>query len=1139
MKFNPLLSAMSVALAAIAAPAAQLDLTVQPPPGTTALADIGLYRVGWQSYGAQPLWMPVSWSGHFEAATGISFAKWGKVIDREAMLLHSPWHVPPGKTWVDYQLALPASQSARLSFGITMSPDSMIPDRSDGATFSVYLIGSTETGAGTELLREHYARAQWEDHAFDLSKYAGKTITLRLQVEPGPQNNASFDYSFFGNAAITIGSETNASAQSLDALMSTRAYKALESASRLAAANFPINGVIPSNLLPATNTLQAAGDSWKFTYVGNDCTVVYRYTPETGTLGDFTVQVDDGHIFQPAGAGIATAAIDGKEVQLTGGAPLKTEVRDGSLHVLWQYTAAGKPITIDWTYQIIGKAIKVTARCDSPVITRFSLGSPLAAIRRNVFIPYLLGDAHYLPSENLYACRYLDWTQSQSSSCPQGEATYEPKTDGSRNTLFETGYFAVSPDISEVLPNIPHSPSPFLSTLGDKIMLDMWDHHPGYASDTAVIRQIKDQGVDHVAIIQHVWQRYGYDAKLPDHFPANPEFGPESDLIEFGKAATDAGYLWSLHENYIDLYPDAPSYDPAARVLQFDGKPANAWYNPGTKVQSFGLKCNRALGFAQMNSAEIHRRYGTTAAYLDVHTSVPPWHQLDHEANQPMAAMAKAKIQYDSQLFQYERDTHQGPLFGEGHFQLYWAGRCDGVEAQVDGGEDHRPLLDFDLLKLHPQMVNHGMGYYERWYRRGYNIEYGLDVGSVEQWDKYRAMELAYGHAGFIGNVLSHHTPSIIREHHLVHPVQKLYGTARPDTIRYEVNGKLTTASVALAVGDTSRQFIHYNSGLSLWVNWNPQPWTVTPPGQAAHTLPQWGFLASGPGTLALTALKNGKVGDYVECPDYLFADARTHLDFPYRRNPIDIEPSLREFSYSGGDKIQVTYQWVVKEPVTANYHCFVHGLSSVDEPESDAIIFQGDHGFSRPTSQWKPGDVIIDGPHEIKVSPAKSQYDLVTGLYEKERVGLKGFAVGNGRILLAHLAVSQNNGQITNISAVIYTNGASQPRPFLIDRADFSAHVNPAGTLLDFGKIATDGSVKINREANRLVLFPYPRDCEFTVALDIRALAPTADADKIRVHALAAQTQADLGLVPFTRDGDRLVFKTGLKNAGRYTITW
>ena len=200
-------------------------------------------------------------------------------------------------------------------------------------------------------------------------------------------------------------------------------------------------------------------------------------------------------------------------------------------------------------------------------------------------------------------------------------------------------------------------------------------------------------------------------------------------MVEFGKAANECGYVWALHENYIDLYPDAPSYDPTARVLGANGEPAKAWFNGS--VQSFGLKCNRALGYAKQNAPYEHEHYGTTAAYLDVHTCVPPWHQLDHEASQPMAAMCHAKVVNDTELFQFERDTHGGPLFGEGANQFYWAGKCDGVEAQVAGGEHHTPFLDLDLLKLHPQMVNHGMGYYERWFERGYNHRWGWDSGTV------------------------------------------------------------------------------------------------------------------------------------------------------------------------------------------------------------------------------------------------------------------------------------------------------------------------------------------------------------------------------------------------------------------------
>ncbi len=199
------------------------DLSVPLPPGETLLADIGTYRVCWQSYGQEPVAMPVSWSGHFEPHAGISYQDWGRVLGRRALLLHSPWHVPPGKTWVDYELALPRLEPIRLRFGIAMGPDVAQRDRSDGVTFSCSL---TADGREQELMRRHQAEARWLDCDFDLSPYAGKTVVVRLQVEPGPKNNASFDYSFFGDARITVGEGTPQRSEILRRLTTTRAYEA-------------------------------------------------------------------------------------------------------------------------------------------------------------------------------------------------------------------------------------------------------------------------------------------------------------------------------------------------------------------------------------------------------------------------------------------------------------------------------------------------------------------------------------------------------------------------------------------------------------------------------------------------------------------------------------------------------------------------------------------------------------------------------------------------------------------------------------------------------------------------------------------------------------------------------------------------
>jgi len=807
-----------------------------------------------------------------------------------------------------------------------------------------------------------------------------------------------------------------------------------------------------------------------------------------------------------------------------------------TLRVVWRYPHEGGTVPVEWRFGIIGKALTVAVRCEVRIVQGFSLGGVAGApLRRRLRVPYLpVGNLDYLPADRLFVCRYLDWTGSNASRCPQGDATYDRRTDNTRNPLRESGYVAVSPCVNEVLPNLPNPPSPFLDLLGDRIMLDIWRHHRNtYRGDAENLMALKDNGVDHLAIIQHVWQRYGYDVKLPDHIPANPAWGGDAGMIAFGRAANRCGYVWSVHENYIDLYPDAPSYDPTARVLREDGSPSPAWFNRGTGVQSYGLKCNRALGYARKNSPYIHRTYGTTAAYLDVHTCVPPWHQLDHEAGQPMAAMARAKVKFDTELFQYMRDTHEGPLFGEGNNQAYWAGKCDGCEAQVSGGEDHAPFLDFDLLKLHPQMVNHGMGYYERWFRQGYNTQWGRDAASPEQIDKYRAQELAYGHAGFVGSNATDNIQWVAKEHHLMHAVQALYGNSRVIDIRYEVAGRLVTGSAALAFGERLRQCIRYASGLTLWVNWDKKPWKVH-----GRLLPQWGFLALGSGTEAWTAVVDGRIADWVDCPEYVFADARTSFEMPYLANKYDIEPRLREFRNLGGGRFRVTYEWIVGERLPNDAHCFVHFLNK-SASNHEKIAFQQDHALPTPCTTWRPGQVVVDGPYEISLPEDQTftQYDWVIGLYNKRgRLPLKGVQMGGNRVLIARIAVERGKKGVT---AVRLADFAELRKRLEAERVDFRAHLNPPGSFVRFDKLATDGSVKIEKGQRRLVIFPYPREQRFKLELDLMRLAPGAASRKLRLQALAAGTQRPLGPVPFALNKGRLTFEAGQPGAGRFVLEW
>ncbi|UCH33389.1 MAG: hypothetical protein JSV65_12500 [Armatimonadota bacterium] len=1029
---------------------------VEVQPGVTSLEEIGAYRVGYQRHGEPVTMMPDGWVGHFESKSGISYTPWPNQGGKHTILLHCPWRGGTGIAFAEYDLELPEMTPIVFTFAIAMQQGRT--DESDGATFRALL----RTGGETVVLcDEHRKSTDWHDFEADLSRWSGERVTLRLETGPGPNDDPGFDFSLWGEPEITVGGPLSEQERVRAALRARERWRAaVGDTDLIALANRSDVGCRPTCDDKYTNEVRREGETYILAYHGADLALRYELSGDCdpGTLavrvaGFPPFRVAQG--FGPAEDEMAwrldTARIEG----------------DG-LAVRGQYESEGAAVPIAVSLRIAGKTLVVAVEGPAGP-EHFSLGSlgPVP-LRRVISVPYLdAGDVRYLPHNGLYYSAILDWVDTNASRQDDTTAHYGALTDGSRNPIREVGYITVSPDLREVLPNIPLPPSPYLNELAPRVMLDIWGG--AFAENAQLIRDLADYGVTNAAIIKHVWQRGGYDNEYPTVLPANAGLGGDDALREFSRAAAEAGHVFSLHENYIDFYPNSELWDEADVARDAQGEMQKAWFNGAVQIQSYAAKPTALIKYARQFASEIHTRYDTSAAYLDVHTCVPPWFHVDFDAGAPGAGRARTVYDANLGLFGLERAAHGGPLFGEGNNHFYWAGAVDGAEAQVAGGESAPLLVDFDLLKIHPQMVNHGMGYHERWLREGYNGDWGSRVPPQYRMDKYRSMEIAYGHAGFIANQILREPTYAAKEHHLVGPVQALYGAAKALAVEYEVGGRMLDVSDAVAAGVLDRVHVRYDTGLDVWVNFRAQDWQV-----GDHRIPQHCFFAEAPDLLACSWRQGETFRDYAETPRTIFADARSVIVAPWK----DITPNVASFEALGNRRFRVTYEWRVNDALDYDHHVFVH---FTDSGPGEGIVFQQDHAPPVPTSQWQPGQTVTDGPYEIEVpESAGERFTWAIGLYRGERVSLRGKLDSSGRVVLGEITVAPDG-------AVAF---AATEEADIADRAaEFERRMNREGKLVDFGKIAADGTVFIRREGGALRVMPIPRGRAGTLTLRLREL--------------------------------------------------
>ncbi len=618
------------------------------------------------------------------------------------------------------------------------------------------------------------------------------------------------------------------------------------------------------------------GGNYVFEFDSGGKVIQYLYTPASGTLNDLRARIGESAAFLPFNYGGPYFVMDGNEVppwdarvyfQLTHSDPVLTE---DSLEITWEARSASETATYTYRFSMVGKTLRLQVDADTPNISEFTLDrSEETPGARLLYIPYL-STMDVLLYRDHFITAYFDWTESHASFVERLSGTfsdqsfyygqfarYQPNTAGVRHPLHEVLYLTISDVFADVLPNIPNPPSPYRELLAGKVVVDLWDEE-NFFMDRDYLTTLKNRGITDLLIIEHTWQNCGYDNCYPDVMPARQDWGGDRGLAMYLDVAREAGYLVALHENYVDIYPNAPSWTPDVVALNPDGSQAPAWFNSSANLQSYLLSPARVLDFAAQFSPQIHARYGTTASFLDVHTAASPSYKVDFNAAVEGSARMSTTFTSYAQLLAYARAVHQGPVLGEGGHHFLYAGLVDGVEAQyiddTHSGPDIPPVVDFSLLKIHPLMVNHGVGYYERYFARNGIQKWG-DFTREEIYH-YMATEIAFCHAGFapawerLGGP-TQGADQVLREVTLVLPIQKLCALSTPTRILYQVNGELVGVERALIADQAWQVFVEYDSGLRVYVNRHATDnWEVAP-----DTNPSW---------VNYSALIDGQRRDYV-----------------------------------------------------------------------------------------------------------------------------------------------------------------------------------------------------------------------------------------------------------------------------------
>lgn len=471
-------------------------------------------------------------------------------------------------------------------------------------------------------------------------------------------------------------------------------------------------------------------------------------------------------------------------------------------------------------------------------------------------------------------------------------AHYERNSKGQTNPMHEVFYVTASDSFLDCVYLTNGQKSQYRDVLNELVVYDNWQYNNSYTDRKEYyVNLVEQYGLTDVLLVEHRWQRDTLDVSNPAHYPASTEWGSAEAFADYIGTVKAKGWTLALHEDYWFMQPsDANQYWNVDNVRDLIAQNADGSLRYGWQDTSYANKSDMMAVYAQQESPRIENAYDPGASFLDVNGGVDPsdMNQVTLNGDSTTSRTLAQVVADNAALFCQQRQTYGGPVISEGaqgdrSFGSAYAGFLDSSSREITDCYDCRIMPDYELTYIRPLMANQGMGPLAR-----FQPDQSSDI---YDFDKYNATCIAYGHAGFIGEVhysLPLQQEQMINTYYMFRAIQSQYldSSVNVEAIRYyDTAGNVMGLDAAVKGGydfTAARLYIRYSNGLEIYLNFSSTNWNVTLNGHS-YMLDKNGYCAENPSLdfVQYSCLRSGVRVDYVSCREYTYANPRgSVMDF-------------------------------------------------------------------------------------------------------------------------------------------------------------------------------------------------------------------------------------------------------------------